>query len=94
MNTEAVGNSSALLGAGRAMKEDSIDYGAGIVLKKKTGDFVKEGETLAVMYASAEKRFPEAEQVFLDALEFSDEKPVKQPLIYARVENGKEEYFL
>ena len=94
MNTEAVGNSSALLGAGRAMKEDSIDYGAGIVLKKKTGDFVKEGETLAVMYASAEKRFPEAEQVILDALEFSDEKPVKQPLIYARVENGKEEYFL
>lgn len=93
MDTEAVGISSSLLGAGRVTKDDSIDYGAGIVLKKKTGDHVREGEPLAVFYASEERLFPPAQEVFLNALEFSGEKPEKEPLIYARVEKGKTELF-
>ena len=43
MNTEKIGISSVILGAGRESKEDSIDFAAGIVLKKKTGDAVKKG---------------------------------------------------
>lgn len=93
MDTEAVGISSSLLGAGRVTKDDNIDYGAGIVLKKKTGDHVREGEPLAVFYASEERLFPPAQEVFLNALEFSGEKPEKEPLIYARVEKGKTELF-
>ena len=49
VDTEGYGISSLLLGAGRNTKEESIDFSAGIVLKKKTGDYVKEGEELAVM---------------------------------------------
>ena len=45
-----------ILGAGRASKEDAIDYGAGIVLEKKTGDFVRQGETLAVLYTNDETK--------------------------------------
>lgn len=93
MDTEAIGISSSLLGAGRITKEDSIDYCAGIILKRKTGDYVREGETLAVLYASDEKLFDDAGEVFLNALKFSEDKPEKAPLIYARVEKEKTEKF-
>lgn len=93
MDTEAVGIASSLLGAGRTTKDDTIDYSAGIILKKKTGNHVKEGELLAVLYASKEELFSEARKVFLNALEFSEEKPKRKPLIYARAEKGKTEIF-
>ena len=38
------------LGAGRYNKEDSIDYGVGIVLNKKKGDFILEDEELLKIY--------------------------------------------
>ena len=71
-----------ILGAGRASKEDAIDDGAGIVLEKKTGDFVRQGETLAVLYTNDETKIPDAEKRFLGALTFSSEPPVQKPLIY------------
>ena len=43
VDTEGYGIASLLLGAGRNVKEDKIDFSAGIILKAKTGDFVKEG---------------------------------------------------
>ena len=89
MDTEVVGISSALLGAGRTAKEDSIDYSAGIILKKKTGDYVREGEALAVLLASEKTLFGESEKVFMGALEFSGQKPEREPLIFARVEKEK-----
>lgn len=38
------------IGAGRIKKEDEIDYGVGIVLSKKIGDYVIENEELAKIY--------------------------------------------
>lgn len=38
------------LGAGRRSKEDSIDYGVGIILNKKVGDLVFQGEELLKIY--------------------------------------------
>ena len=46
----AIGNGSMLLGGGRMSKEDEIDMSAGIVLVKKTNDFVKKNDVLAVCY--------------------------------------------
>ncbi|WP_029513638.1 pyrimidine-nucleoside phosphorylase [Mycoplasmopsis primatum] len=40
------------LGAGRATKEDSIDFEAGITLHKKTNETVKKGEKLFTLYSS------------------------------------------
>ena len=91
MNTEACGITSSLLGAGRVTKESMIDNKAGIVLKKKTGDKVKEGETIAVFYASDERLFEEARKRFLSAVEIGQERPDEQPLVIARVEQGKVE---
>lgn len=38
------------IGAGRYQKEDEIDYGVGVVLSKKVGDFVLEDEELLKIY--------------------------------------------
>lgn len=45
-----IGLTVVLLGGGREVVEDSIDYGAGIVLNKKTGDKVEMGDRLATFY--------------------------------------------
>jgi pyrimidine-nucleoside phosphorylase len=85
VNTEQYGLASLLLGAGRNTKEDKIDLGAGYVLCKKTGDAVKKGETLAVMYAASEERLDSAERVLLQATEIGGELPRPRPLIFETV---------
>lgn len=44
-----IGRASCTLGAGRFMKKDKIDYGAGIILCAKKGDKVKRGDTLCAL---------------------------------------------
>lgn len=82
MNAEKVGLASVLLGAGREKKDDSIDPSAGIVLRKKTGDYIKKGETLAVFYTDDQSRIDGAREVFLSAFEYSTAEPQKHRLIY------------
>ena len=82
MDAEKVGLSAMELGAGRKTKDDKIDYSAGIVLAKKTGDRVKPGDTLATLYSSREELISEAEKLILEAYGFSDTVPVSQKLIY------------
>jgi pyrimidine-nucleoside phosphorylase len=81
MNAEEIGRAALELGAGRKTKEDKIDFAAGIVLRKKTGDFVRAGETLAVMHTGNEEKIAVAEKIFRASLEFSAEKPEEKKLI-------------
>lgn len=92
MDAEGCGRTACLLGAGRTVKDAAIDYGAGIILHKKTGDYVKEGETLCTLCASGEEVFAQAEAAFLESLDFGEEKPEKKPLIYARVDKDQVRY--
>ena len=85
MNTESCGIASSMLGAGRETKDSVIDFSAGIIIQKKTGAYVEEGETLATMYASKEELFEAAAKRYLDAVVIAEEKPAEEPLIYARV---------
>ena len=85
MNTEMVGNASVCLGAGRITKEDTIDFAAGIVLHKKTGDKVEAGECLATLYADHEEKFAAAEEMFRAALTFGPEPEPVPALVMARV---------
>ena len=77
-----MGIASVMLGAGRETKDDTIDMSAGIIMAKKTGDFVKTGDTLATLYSCNENSFENARNRFLSAIEFSDEKPSEEVLIY------------
>lgn len=54
MQAEKIGIASMLLGAGRASKEDEIDMAVGIVLNKKIGDDVKEGESILTIHSNRE----------------------------------------
>lgn len=86
VDTEGYGIASLLLGAGRNTMEDEIDYTAGVILRAKTGDFVKAGDPIATLYTCDESRFAAAEKRLLDATTIGDEKPEERPLIFARVE--------
>jgi pyrimidine-nucleoside phosphorylase len=68
MNTEKIGISSVMLGAGRATKEDDIDFSAGIKVLAKTGDFINKNDDIAIMYANDESLFIDAEAEYLSAL--------------------------
>ncbi|WP_085246722.1 pyrimidine-nucleoside phosphorylase [Gilliamella mensalis] len=52
---DQIGIAAMQLGAGRATKEDIIDPAVGIVLHKKVGDQVAEGEALLTIHASTDK---------------------------------------
>ena len=85
MDTEGIGTASVLLGAGRNTKEDPIDYGAGIVLKKKYGEKVMPGDVLAVLYADSMERIQAGADKFLSSCTISQDAPGPETLIYARV---------
>lgn len=72
MNTERCGIASVMLGAGRTVKDGPIDYSAGIVMHKKTGDSVSVGESIATLYASDESLLNNAAQTYLAAITIGD----------------------
>lgn len=72
MDTERCGIASVMLGAGRTVKDGPIDYSAGIVMHKKTGDAVSMGERIATLYASDESLFTNAAQTYLAAITIGD----------------------
>lgn len=86
VNTEGYGLSALTLGAGRNKVGDKIDYSAGIILNKKTGDRVEKGETIAVLHANDESLFEKAEQILLSSTIITQEKPNIRPLVLARIE--------
>lgn len=81
-DAEKIGLASVILGAGREKKGDPIDSSAGIVLKKKTGDLVEKGDTLAIFYTDDESKIEEAKREFFEAFTFGNKKPPAQKLIY------------
>ncbi|MBC1572011.1 pyrimidine-nucleoside phosphorylase [Listeria sp. FSL L7-1426] len=51
---DEIGVAAMILGAGRATKEDEINLAVGLMLRKKVGDAVKEGESLVTIFADQE----------------------------------------
>ena len=76
---EQIGLISMQLGGGRATKDDTIDLSVGLVLHKKVGDWVDEGESLATIHAATEKKAREAAEKLRACCSFSDE-PVERPV--------------
>ena len=85
IDSRIVGESAVLLGAGREKKTDTIDYGAGIVLYKKTGEKVSVGDTIAILYAESDEKLKNAEKLFNTSFVIDDVKPEMKPLIYKTI---------
>ncbi|MEJ2112374.1 MAG: pyrimidine-nucleoside phosphorylase [Flavobacteriaceae bacterium] len=81
LNAQDIGLASMKLGAGRETKNSIIDYGAGIVLKKKIGDFVEKEETLAILYSNDQTNFVKAIEFMDLAYKIGQDKPKPKPLI-------------
>lgn len=81
LNALDIGLASVKLGAGRETKDSEIDHGAGILLKKKIGDYVKKDEVLAVLYSNIEANFVKAIEFMDLAYKISKEQPLKTVLI-------------
>ncbi|MBR5597329.1 MAG: pyrimidine-nucleoside phosphorylase [Lachnospiraceae bacterium] len=92
MDTKECGVASCILGAGRETKEDDIDYSAGIMLVKKTGDKVQKGDVLAVLYSSCAEKIEPAAKHFLEAVRIEEQPAETQKLIYARVTADQTEW--
>ena len=68
-----LGVAAMKLGAGRATKDDIIDYTAGLILNKKVGDKVNKGELLITAYTNKEninEVLKEIEDSFVISKEF------------------------
>ncbi len=78
---DEVGICSLILGGGRETKESRIDLSVGIVLKKKVGDHVSKGETLALIHANDEEKRKACEERLLSAYRIGKEKKDPGPVI-------------
>jgi len=85
MDTMAIGNASAILGAGRLRVGDAVDHRAGLVLRKKIGDWVDVGDTLAELHTDDEGKGREGGHLVEKAIRISEQKPAPPMLIRARV---------
>lgn len=70
INSEEIGMTSLLLGAGRISKEDKIDMSAGIVMNCECGQIVGEGETIMTLCSSVCSDFTESARRALNAVKF------------------------
>ena len=84
-NAEMIGIAAMKLGAGRATKEDVIDFKAGIMLHKKPGDKISKGEAIATLYTDKGDAISSAEEMVMSALRFSSSAPEKKIMIYGSV---------
>ncbi len=85
IDSRIVGESAVLLGAGREKKTDTIDYGAGIVLYKKTCYKVSTNDTIAILYAESDEKLKNAEKLFNTSFRIGVEKPETMPLVYKTI---------
>lgn len=69
------------LGAGRATKEDTIDYGVGLATYVKVGNTIQKGDVIGRIYANAEDE-EKYTKLFLDAFVVDQKEHPAIPLIF------------
>lgn len=79
INALGLGEIARIIGAGRLTKEDVIDSTVGLVLSKKTGDYVNVGDELLKVYLN--EKDVKLDDI-LNCFDISEEKEETMPLIY------------
>lgn len=87
MKTDSIGTASLVLGAGRETKESTIDYSAGIMFNKKTGDKVEAGDLIATLYTNREVSLGQAASILKEAIYVDNTAPTLKPLILAYIDS-------
>lgn len=73
------------LGVGRNKTTDSVDPDSGIILAKREGDFVKEGDKIMDVYGKSAEALSVGAEGLLSAITYTNESPVKLPLILKEI---------
>jgi thymidine phosphorylase len=81
IEAEYIGQASAIIGAGRDTKEDTIDPAVGVILEVKIGQKVDAGGVLCRLYYTRDERVEEAAQLVEDAFRISAAPPEDRELI-------------
>ena len=79
MDTAMIGRASQETGAGRMFKGQPLDFGAGIIMKKRTGGAIATGETLAVVYSESKEKCDSAAVFLKNAITIEEHPAVEQP---------------
>jgi pyrimidine-nucleoside phosphorylase len=82
VHARMIGEAAVALGAGRAMKEDSIDHAVGFIIHRKVGDHVDKGEPLFTIHANDAARLAAVREGLLPAFAWSENPVVALPLFY------------
>lgn len=88
INAYQVGMASLELGAGRKEKSQAVDPAAGLSLRKKIGDKVSKGETIAVLYTNTPGQTDAALSLLKQAYEIGAQPAEPGPLITHVVDAG------
>jgi len=82
IDTKAIGIASGALGGGRISKEDTIDYGVGIIINKKLGDYVDMNTPIATIQANNLEKIEAAKKMIKEAYVIGDKKKEPSDLIW------------
>ncbi len=82
INAQNIGIVAMELGAGRATKEDVIDLGVGIMMEKKRGAKLEEGDVIAYIHANDKAKAERAINGILENITISESFTQEIPLIY------------
>ncbi len=90
VNAEEIGRATVVMGAGRAKKDDKIDYTAGIVFHKAVGDAVRQGETLCEAFAADAEKLKQSVPALRHAITLRKSRAdiADRPLIYERIDRN------
>ncbi len=76
-----IGQASAMIGAGRDTKEDSIDPAVGVILEVKVGQKIDPGSILCRIYHTSDERLEDAAELVEDAFKISQQPVDERDLI-------------
>lgn len=86
LETYKIGIASQILGAGRNKIDDTIDHKVGIIVNKKVGDKVDEGDIIFEVRANDENRLNQAVEILENSYKIVKRKTQPLPLIYEIIE--------
>lgn len=82
IDTEKIGIAACMLGAGRLKVDLPIDHSAGLIVRKKIGDYVERGETLITIHTNNEDIITEVKSFILNSYVMGDKCCSRPPLIH------------
>ena len=80
-----IGRASQETGAGRMFKGQPLDFGAGIMMKKRTGDAIATSETLAVVYSESKEKCDSAAAFLKKAITIAEKQAAEQPPLIRKI---------